>query len=172
MYPSEQEKAKLEKIYQGFLNNPLILKMKEIPMHRGSNCYIHSFKVAKAVIKKATKKDKGYHLEHLLVGAILHDYYLYDWRSDHEKLKGHGKRHPLIAYENAKRDFDIPTEVAEIIKTHMWPLTPKLKPITKEAKLLDYMDDKIATIEFLSSKKHKAKKEEKYLKQISRLFDE
>ena len=172
MYLDQETKTKLENIYQSFLNHPLILKMKEIPMHRGSNCYIHSFKVAKASIKKATKKNKGYNLEALLVGAILHDYYLYDWRSDRDKLKGHGKNHPIIASENARRDFDISREVAEIIKTHMWPLTPKLKPITKEAKLLDYMDDKIATIEFFSSKKYKTKRETKYLQEISHLFDE
>ena len=163
-------KNKLEKIYQTYKNNPLIIKMKEIPMHRGSNCYIHSFKVAKLAIHKAIKK-KGYNLENILIASILHDYYLYDWRLDHKLRKKHGSRHPLIAESNAKRDFDISEEISEIIKTHMWPLTPKYRPKTKEAKLVNYVDDIVATKEFLSCKRHKKKKEAIYLKQIENLFD-
>ena len=48
-----ERKQELEDIYQSFLHNEKILKMKEISMHRGSNCYIHSFKVAKLAIKRA-----------------------------------------------------------------------------------------------------------------------
>ena len=81
MYISESEKAQLEEIYQAFLNDERILKMKEISMHRGSNCYIHSFKVAKLAIKRALRHRKG-NLYTILIGAILHDYYLYDWRVD------------------------------------------------------------------------------------------
>ena len=166
----EARKAKLEQMYQTFKKDPLILKMKEIPMHRGSNTYIHSFKVAKLSIHKAVKR-KGYNLENVLIASILHDYYLYDWRKNHELKKKHGKRHPLIAESNAKRDFHISSEVSEIIKSHMWPLTPKYFPKTKEAKLVNYVDDVIATREFLTSKRHKKKKEELYLKKLEKLFD-
>ena len=169
---SKEHKQELENLFIGFLNNEKILKMKSIPMHRGSNCYIHSFKVCKLVIKKAIKSKKEYHYKALIVASILHDYYLYDWRKHHELKKKHGKKHPLIAEANAKRDFDIDEEVSNIIKTHMWPLTPKLYPKTKEAKLVNYVDDVIATREFLTSKRFKAKREEKYLRYISHLFDE
>ena len=169
---SKERKNELENIYQGFLKNELILKMKEIPMHRGSNCYIHSFKVCKLVIKKALKKKKPYHLEALIIASILHDYYLYDWRSDHSKRKKHGRRHPYVANENAIRDFHIDEEVSKIIKSHMWPLTLKEFPNTREAKLVNYVDDVIATREFLCSARYKKKREHKYLKQIAQLFDE
>ena len=74
---SIEEKNRLESIYQSFLNDPKILRMKEIPMHRGSNCYEHSFKVAKKAVKYAInfpKKNLNY--ERVLIAAILHDYYL------------------------------------------------------------------------------------------------
>ena len=167
---SEEEKRELENIYQSFLNDEHILKMKEIPMHRGSNCYIHSFKVAKLCIKKAVKKE-GYNLKALLIASILHDYYLYDWRKHRELKKKHGSRHPEVANENAKKDFHISDEVSEIILTHMWPLTPKHFPKTKEAKLVNWVDDMVATKEFFFSKAHKKKHEEEYLKYISVLFD-
>ncbi len=166
---SEIEKIELEKLYQSFLNNDHILKMKTIPMHRGSNCYIHSFKVAKICIKKAVKKG-GYNLSNLLIAAILHDYYLYDWRKNKSLKKKHGSRHPYVANENAKKDFHISSEVSEIILSHMWPLTPKSFPKSKEAKLVNYVDDLVATKEFLLSSRYKKKHEEEYLREISSLF--
>lgn len=170
MHINQQEKTELENLYQEFKKNPLILKMKEIPMHRGSNCYIHSFKVAKLAINRAAKR-KGYNLKNVLIASVLHDYYLYDWRTNHELKKKHGSRHPLVAESNARRDFNISIEVSEIIKSHMWPLTPKYFPKTKEAKMVNYIDDVVATREFLSCKKHKKKKEHVYLKNIENLFD-
>ena len=74
---SDEEKQKLEQTYQSFLNDPKILRMKDIPMHRGSNCYIHSFKVAKLAVKRALRHKKG-NLYTILTASILHDYYLYD----------------------------------------------------------------------------------------------
>ena len=169
---TKEKQTELENLYQGFLHHELILKMKDIPMHRGSNCYIHSFKVCKLVIKKALKKKKPYHLESLIIASVLHDYYLYDWRSDHSKRKKHGKRHPYIAEANAKRDFHIDEEVSKIIKSHMWPLTLKEFPKTREAKLVNLVDDVIATREFLTSVKYKKKREERYFKYISQLFEQ
>ena len=105
---TEEQKRKLEETYQHFLNNENILRMKEIPVHRGSNCYIHTFRVVKKVMKKAVKSRKFLDLENLLLASIFHDYYLYSWRLDKSKRKHHGNGHPFIASENAKHDFDIP----------------------------------------------------------------
>ena len=77
--------------------------MKNIPAHRGSNVYIHTFRLVKAVIKKALKSRKELDLETLLIATILHDYYLYDWRTTKDRPHPHGKYHPFIAAENAKR---------------------------------------------------------------------
>ncbi len=168
---SISQKQELIDIYNTFLNDSHVLKMKEIPMHRGSNCYIHSFKVAKLSMKRALKR-KGYNLKALLIASILHDYYLYDWRKEKECKKRHGRKHPYIAVENAKRDFEISEEIESIMRSHMWPLTIKDFPKSKEAKMLNFVDDIVATREFLTSKNYKKKREEKYLKNISNLFDE
>ena len=84
MHLTEAKKKAFEDIYQIFLNDERILKMKEIPMHRGSNCYIHSFMVAKTAIAKAIRK-KNVNLKALFYAAVFHDYYLYDWRKDKSK---------------------------------------------------------------------------------------
>lgn len=166
----EEIKKELEEIYQKFLNDERIQRMKEIPMHRGSNCYIHSFKVAKMAVNRAIRK-REYDLKSVLLGAILHDYYLYDWRVDRDRRKKHGSLHPSIAESNAKKDFDIPKEVSDIILTHMWPINFEKFPNSKEARLVDIVDDIVATREFLSSAKHKKKNMEKHIQQISHLFD-
>ena len=164
------KKKELEDIYQSFLNDEKVLKMKDIQMHRGSNCYIHSFKVAKLAIKRALRHKKG-DLYIILLGSILHDYYLYDWRVDKSKMKNHLKDHPYIAAENAEKDFGIHEPIKKVIKSHMWPINFTEFPKTKEARIISHADKTIYLREIICSKRYKKKREEKYLKQISTLFD-
>ena len=167
---SLEEKMKLENIYQKFLNDEKILKMKEVNMHRGSNTYIHSFKVAKLAIKRALRRKRRLDLESILIASILHDYYLYDWRKDKSRKKHHAKNHPFIASENAKRDFDIEEFTSEIIEEHMWPINFKNFPKTTEARIVNNADNSIAFIEVLTSIKYKSKRMDKYTKSIQTLF--
>ena len=141
-------------------------------MHRGSNCYEHCFKVAKLAIKRSIRlRRKNINLETVLIGAILHDYYLYDWRKDHSKLKGHGKKHQYIASSNATRDFDISLEVKKVIESHMWPLNIKEYPKSYEAKIVSLSDKAVTIREAFTTHKHKEKNRVKYLLKLSRLFD-
>ena len=166
---SEERKKELEDIYQSFLHDEKILKMKEISMHRGSNCYFHSFKVAKLAIKRALRHKKC-NLEVILLGSILHDYYLYDWRVDRSKMKHHLSSHPHVAAENAARDFGIHESIKKAIETHMWPVNITKFPDTKEARIISLADKTVCLKEALCSKKYKKKREQKYLKQIETLF--
>ena len=164
-----QEKQELEDIYQSFLHDERILKMKEIQMHRGSNCYIHSFKVAKIAVKRGLRHHKG-SLKVILIGAILHDYYLYDWRVDRSKMKHHLGNHPYVAAENAARDFGIHEPVKAVIQSHMWPVNFSEFPKTKEARIISLADKHIYIKEIACSRRYKAKREAKYLRQIATLF--
>lgn len=169
---NDEQKQKLEELYQTFLHDPKIQRMKDIPMHRGSNCYEHVFKVAKRAIKRSLNSHyQNIDLEVVILGAILHDYYLYDWRSDRSKRKGHGRQHPSIAADNAFKDFDISPEVRKVIESHMWPLKIKEYPSTREAKIVSLSDKGVTICEALTSIKHKQKKRDIYLSYISRLFD-
>ena len=167
---SEERKQKLEETYQYYLHHEAILKMKDIPAHIGSNVYIHTFKVVKQVMKKAIKSRKNLDLENLLIAAIFHDYYLYDWRKTEERPRPHGRWHPFIAAENAKRDFNIPDESVGMMITHMWPFNFFNPPHSKEARLLCNVDTWVALMECLTTRKHKIKKADRYLEYISTLF--
>ena len=166
---NEERKQELEAIYQSFLHDEKILKMKEISMHRGSNCYIHSFKVTKLAIKRALRHKRA-DLYVILMGSILHDYYLYDWRVDRDKMKSHLKSHPQIAAENAERDFGIHEPIKRVIKSHMWPINFNEFPDSKEARIISLADKTIYAREIICSKRYKKKREEKYLNQIATLF--
>lgn len=168
---SKEEQERLEQIYQTFLNNPKILRMKNIRMHRGSNCYEHCFKVARKAIKYSLRSHKKIDFEVVLLGAILHDYYLYDWRDDCSKKKGHAKNHQYIAAKNAAEDFEISNEVKKVIVSHMWPINHKEFPKSREAKIVSLCDKMVTIGESLTSIKYKKKKREKYLANISKLFD-
>lgn len=166
---NDEQKQYLENIYQKHLNNEKVLRMKEIPMHRGSNCYIHSFKVARLAVKRALRHKKA-DLETILIASIFHDYYLYDWRKEKRYRKRHGKQHPYIAAHNAEKDFGISKEAQAVIESHMWPTNIKRFPKTKEARIVSLADKTVATREFLTTKKHKSKHQEQYIKDISHLF--
>ena len=167
---SEATKKELEEIYQSLLNDDRVRRMLDIPMHRGSNCYIHSFMVAKIALNKAIKKRKPLDYKALLYACIFHDYYLYDWRKDRSKRKGHGRNHPRIAIENAKKDFDLPEASETIIASHMWPLNFKKYPKGIEARLLSLADKKVAIKEVFISKKRKFKNKNRLLEYIKTLF--
>lgn len=165
-----EEKNELEAIYKSFFGDERIKRMQSIPMHRGSNCYIHSFKVAKLAVKRALR-HKSIDLKTLLLGAILHDYYLYDWRTEKDKKMSHCASHPKVSIANAVKDFDIPTSVQNIIRTHMWPFNLDEFPNTKEGRILTLADKSVFWREVFTSKKHKIKNNERYLNELSSLFD-
>ena len=61
----------------------------------------------------------------LIRGALLHDYFLYDWHDkEHVKIQNlHGFFHPGISLKNAEKEYELTSREKDIIKKHMWPLT-------------------------------------------------
>ena len=167
---SLESKQKLEEIYQFYLHNEKVLKMQEIPAHRGSNVYLHTFKLVKKVMKKAVKSSRNLDLEALLVATIFHDYYLYNWRELKDRPQCHAKYHPGVAAKNAKRDFNISDKAVDMMVAHMWPFNFKNPPKGREAWLLNKADTWVAFVECLTTKSYKKKKADKYLSYISTLF--
>mgnify|MGYP002514697646 CR=1 FL=1 len=83
-------------------------------------------------------------------GALLHDYFLYDWHEhDDGTHRWHGFRHPATAERNARADFAIDDVVANSIRTHMFPLTP-VPPRHVEGWLVTAADKISATAETFS----------------------
>ena len=84
-------------------------------------------------------------------GALLHDFFLYDWRNhdvpDLPAKKFHGIEHPKIAVANAKKHFILNDIEEDIIRKHMWPLT-LVPPKYKESFMVSFADKYLASKEF------------------------
>ena len=91
---------------------------KQFIQHGKTSVYMHSVSVAYMSCYIAEKYNLSVDYYSLITGALLHDYFLYDW---HDKEDGHkrphGFYHPSAALANAKR--------------HMFPLTP-IPPVCLE----------------------------------------
>lgn len=101
----------------------------------------HSIQVAKYSLMinhvmrlKSSQRD-------LVRGALLHDYFLYDWHDkSHKKITNlHGFYHPGIALSNAASEYELTPREKDIIKKHMWPLTVS-PPKCREAWIVTVAD--------------------------------
>lgn len=103
--------------------------------HGDVTVYAHVLSVAQASLAVADALARtGVHVDRasLLRGALLHDYFLYDWHDPDPSHRLHGFRHPFFALERAEEDFDLTPRERNIIVRHMFPLVP-IPPTCREA---------------------------------------
>ena len=79
------------------------------------------------------------HIRQMIRGALLHDYFLYDWHKQEVPHRFHGFTHPKTALRNAERDFDLSERECDIISKHMFPLT-LVPPMHRESWIVSMAD--------------------------------
>lgn len=114
--------------------------MKKFITHGSYSVYDHSIRVAAFAYQYAKKKNLKLDYRSLIIGSLLHDYYLYDWHHAHEGHRLHGFRHPFIALMKAKRTYSLNNKICNMIRSHMFPLTFWTIPLCKEAWVLSLAD--------------------------------
>ena len=119
--------------------------------HSNVSVMKHSMKVAYASMWITKKLRLKCNKEDLVRGALLHDYFLYDWHDDdHRGLKNlHGFYHPGVALKNAMAEYTLTERQKNIISSHMWPLTFRHIPKCKEAWVVTAADKYVSTMESL-----------------------
>ena len=128
-----------------------ILQNKAFISHGNKTTYDHCMDVTRMSYLLSRRLPVCVDEAALIRGAMLHDYYLYDWHKPHGYL--HGFFHPGKALKNAERDFDLNAKEKNIIKSHMWPLTLTSLPRSKEAWIVCLADKICATKETLYERK-------------------
>jgi uncharacterized protein len=131
-------------------------RLKQFRQHGESTVYDHSLNVARAALRAADRLNLKLDREALARGALLHDYFLYDWHVPDPKRRQHAFFHPSVAWENASRDYDLGETEEDIIRHHMFPVVP-VPPHTKEGWIVSAMDTVCALKETLSDAAAKRK---------------
>jgi len=132
------------------LENENVKKMKNFKQHANTSCFKHCLQVAYYTYIACKKLNLDY--RSATRGAMLHDFFLYDWhnyiRPDKKWKNQHAFAHPRIALKNACEVFHLNELEKDVIRKHMWPLTISL-PHYKETIIVTFADKYSATRETL-----------------------
>lgn len=125
-------------IIEKYANHPKVLEMKNYK-HHGITRYEHSLNVAYYTYKITKKLNMNYYSA--TKAAMLHDFFLNEVENENgiKKLQDH----PKYAVKNAEKYFDINDLERDIIRSHMFPVEPKV-PRYKESWIVDMVDDYVA----------------------------
>lgn len=104
------------------LNAPGMEAERQIIQHGQTTCFAHSVAVAYVSLLLARRLNLRLDERSLVRGALLHDYFLYDWHVPDASHRLHGFRHARRALENAQREFSLNSVETDIILRHMFPL--------------------------------------------------
>lgn len=126
---------------------PQYQKLKLFEHHHSTTRYQHCLNVAWYTYVWAKKLGLNY--ISAARGAMLHDFFLYDWHTGQPIPGRHTEVHPMIALENAGHFFEIDPVMKDCILHHMWP-NARVCPTTAEGILVTIADKYCASIEFSS----------------------
>lgn len=141
---NKKEKELFMNLVMELINMPEIKEMDKYIQHGRISTYEHCLSVAYISFGISRKLHLKVNYKNLVRGALLHDFFLYDWHIKDKERKLHGFYHPGFAYKNASRIFDLTEIEKDIILKHMWPLTV-VPPRYKEAYVI-CLADKICTV--------------------------
>ena len=126
------EKINSDKIFNEIIYNikmnSTVLQMKNYRQHYNTSCYEHCLYVSYYTYLICKK----FHLDYISAtrAAMLHDLFLYDWRTKENRKGFHAFTHPKCSLNNASKLFELNDIEKDVILKHMWPVTfslPKYK---------------------------------------------
>lgn len=137
---SNAEKKEFIQIISELLETEQVLEMQNYMQHGNTTTFSHSLVVAYYSYLFALRLPLRCDIRSIVRGAMLHDFYLYDWHIPDNRHRLHGYVHAGFALKNAKKYFSLNPIEEDIIGKHMWPLNITKLPICKEAFLVNAID--------------------------------
>ena len=138
--PEKRYKEEFYECIKDIASHPAVLQMKKYRHHGNSSCYQHcmnvayyNYRICRFFVFDARSAARA---------GMIHDLFLYDWHT-HAKRTGdhfHGMTHPKAALENAEKHFRLNRKERDIIINHMWPVTLRSVPRTKEGWITTFTD--------------------------------
>ncbi len=148
-YPQDDKEMRiLIDCIKNLSSNDSFINMRKYIQHGQTDCLFHC--IAVAYFSYATAAFLKLTLDQmcLVKGAMLHDFFLYDWHEPDSAHKLHGFTHPKAALKNAMQIWELSDIEKDIIIKHMFPLVPNL-PRYKESILVCIIDKICSVMEIL-----------------------
>lgn len=145
----KQLNALLKKHGSDILNSENFKKTQGHIQHGTVTVHNHVMDVARYSLILNKKLGLGCNKHDLIRGALLHDYFLYDWHDKEylsQRKRLHGFWHPGIALRNAEKEYQLNDRQRDIIKKHMWPLSV-VPPMCREAWVVTAADKYCSLLE-------------------------
>lgn len=150
---TEQEETCFWRCAGPLLRDAKVREMQNYCQHGEVTCLNHSLCVARRSFYWCRRLHCKADVRSLVTGALLHDFFLYDWHKKGGRKGLHGFTHPRTALQNASRRFPLTPTERDIILRHMWPLT-LTPPHTREGMLVCLADKYCAVKETLFCRRH------------------
>ena len=132
-------KKEIVKHLSALMQEGPIEENKNYIQHGDVTVFDHCIAVAEYSCRIAEFLHLSVNRKVLIRGALLHDYFLYDWHDNANGPHWHGITHPGTALHTASEDWKLTPVERELIKKHMFPLTP-IPPTCREAWLVCLAD--------------------------------
>lgn len=130
------------------VENEKVKRMDKYIQHGHTSTLEHCIAVAYISYYIVRKFNIRCDYDSLLRGALLHDYFLYDWHDKDSSHKWHGFHHAATALRNAALDFELTEIEKDIIAKHMFPLNIRL-PRYRESYIVCLADKICSSYEVL-----------------------
>lgn len=156
--------AESKHILHLYIENKNIRKMADYRQHGATTTFDHCLHVTIISCNLAKVfKLKQININNIIVGAMLHDFYLYDWHTGRRRKEGiHGFCHPKTALKNAEKLFNLNAKQKNIIRSHMFPITLLHPPKCKEAWIVTLADKYCAIQEYIAGRNIKSTRKQEY----------
>lgn len=148
--PLEETIERLCELGGDVLCDPRMQGLRAYIQHGEVTRYEHCLSVACIALRLADRLGLKAAERSMVRGALLHDFFMYDWHDRSARERFHGFTHAALALRTAQEAFDLDEIERDVIARHMFPLNIR-PPRTREAALVSMADKLSAVLETIRS---------------------